>query len=1078
MRYETAVLLGEGGTGEVYKAFDPVLGRHVALKLLRRGDTRLGERFLREARAQARIDHELVCKVYEVGELDGRPYIAMQYVEGETLDVAAAPLSLERKLALVSQVARAVQAAHETGLVHRDLKPGNILVDRDKDGVLRPHVLDFGLAREPQSAGLTETGMLLGTPAYMAPEQARGEVRSLDRRTDVFGLGAVLYHLVTGRPPFDGESTAEVLVKVLQCEPPLPRRLAPRLPADVEAIVLKCLEREPGRRYGSARALADDLDRFLRGEPVAARAAGVLGRAWRRLRRHPGLAASGAAVLLAIGLLLGMWLRTRWVAGERIALAQRLGQEVERIDGLMRRAELLPLHDTRAERAAAGLRIRRIEAATGRLGDAGRSAREAALGRAYYALREYGPASVHLERAWRLGEHAPEVADALGRVLGALYEDALGESHRLGNRELRAVWRRQLAAALREPALRYLRGGGARSAGAAPYLLGLVAYYEERYDAALAHAGAALRADPADYQAAKLAGDVHAAMGWEAWRRGDHAAALAACTKAGAAYAAASAVARSDADVYEADCTRWREVMVIQNEVGGSLRQAFELATAACGKALAVNPESASAFLKQAHALLVWADHQQMHGTDPRPALRRAALLAGRAAALEPAMQSAWKTLGDIFSVQGSYERSHGIDAGASLRQAILLGRKAVFLGPGNYVAHLSLGVSYSVLAEYEAGRGWDPRRHLARSIEEHRSAERIDSGAFIAHANETLSWLDRAEYEADHGLDPRPALAAAAAADRRCLALNPRHAESLSAMGELLGVRAEYDLAHGRDPRPALAGAIDAMRQAMAINPRQPFYHNNLGELRRIQADFEASALARDPSADLAAAAGSYRRAIELDPGYASPHRNQAAALLVAASFRLASGASAGAQLAAARAAIDRALRLDPSAEALMVLSKVELAGARDALARGRPAQAYFSRAAAALDRAEQRGATSVTALLARAELCRWRAAARVSGGGAAAAGEQDPGEAGTILRDGLAAADRALALDPSSARAAALGGFCHLLAARAERDPARRRAAAERARGAFARALELNPLLPRDVRDAAGEARRLAAS
>jgi serine/threonine-protein kinase len=197
-RYEVGELLGEGGMARVHRAFDKVLKRTVALKLLRSDDPLLIQRFLREARAQAKVAHEHICPIYEVGVLGGRPFIAMQLVEGETLGAAQAKMTLEQRVRVLREVAEAVDAAHQAGLIHRDLKPANILVERTESGEWKPYVLDFGIAREASAEGLTMTGQLLGTPHYMSPEQALGRAAEVDRRTDVYALGATLYELCAG----------------------------------------------------------------------------------------------------------------------------------------------------------------------------------------------------------------------------------------------------------------------------------------------------------------------------------------------------------------------------------------------------------------------------------------------------------------------------------------------------------------------------------------------------------------------------------------------------------------------------------------------------------------------------------------------------------------------------------------------------------------------------------------------------------------------------------------------------------------------------------------------------------------
>ena len=325
MRFETAIPIGRGAVGEVYKAWDPRLNRHVALKLLQRNDPELVLRLSREAQAQARVEHPNVGKIYEVGEEDGRPYIAMQLIEGRTFDEICPELSLEQRVAVLERVADAVQAAHRVGLVHRDLKPSNILVEVSDDGEPNPFVVDFGIARELDAEGLTQTGMAIGTPGYMAPEQARGE-REIDRRIDVYALGVLLYEAVSGERPHPQSTLADYLVAVLAEEPRPLRRLAPDVPVDLETIAMKCIEREPNQRYGSARMVAEELTRFLEGEPVIARPIGTVRRLVRRARRNR--VATAALLILVVALAAGAIKYTLDLRRERgLAVAARADAE-------------------------------------------------------------------------------------------------------------------------------------------------------------------------------------------------------------------------------------------------------------------------------------------------------------------------------------------------------------------------------------------------------------------------------------------------------------------------------------------------------------------------------------------------------------------------------------------------------------------------------------------------------------------------------------------------------------------------------------------------------------------------------
>jgi WD40 repeat protein len=300
--YEILRQLGRGGMGIVYEARQTSLGRRVALKTIRGpADPEERDRFRFEAEAVARLQHPNVVQIHEVGECRGVPYLALELVEGGTLAqrLAGAPLPPAEAARLVETLARAVHAAHGRGVLHRDLKPANVLLTADGT----PKVTDFGLAKRLDAdAGWTRTGVVLGTPSYMAPEQAAGQVREVGPHTDVYALGAILYECLTGRAPFRAATTLATLELVRTCEPVAPRRLNPKLPRDLETICLKAMAREPARRYAGARDLADDLRRFLDGKPITARPVGHAERLRLWARRRPALAATYTLVLIAAGL--------------------------------------------------------------------------------------------------------------------------------------------------------------------------------------------------------------------------------------------------------------------------------------------------------------------------------------------------------------------------------------------------------------------------------------------------------------------------------------------------------------------------------------------------------------------------------------------------------------------------------------------------------------------------------------------------------------------------------------------------------------------------------------------------------
>src|SRR5262245_37391598 len=302
--YELIQELGRGGMGVVYKARQLSLDRPVALKMLKSDALATDEelrRFQNEAEAVALLDHPHIVPILEVGEHDRRRYFTMKLIGGSSLDqkladYAAAPKAVAR---LVATAAEAVHHAHQRGILHRDLKPANILLDEQGE----THVSDFGLAKRIEGdSELTVSGAILGTPAYMAPEQASGRRGAVTTASDVYGLGAVLYALLTGRAPFRGDSVAETLQQVRERPPEPPSQLNPRTPRDLEVICLKCLEKDPARRYASALALSEDLSCFLAGEPIRARPATLRERVVKWVRRRPAIAGLSAAVVV-IGIL-------------------------------------------------------------------------------------------------------------------------------------------------------------------------------------------------------------------------------------------------------------------------------------------------------------------------------------------------------------------------------------------------------------------------------------------------------------------------------------------------------------------------------------------------------------------------------------------------------------------------------------------------------------------------------------------------------------------------------------------------------------------------------------------------------
>ena len=327
--YQVLRELGRGGMGVVYEARQNNLNRLVAVKLLpggRQATAAAQARFKAEVESIGRLQHPNLIQVFEVGELNGRGFYSMEYMADGSLEdrIASTPLPPRKAAELVEILARAMQVVHERGVVHRDLKPANILltgVDAadERSGVIgfgRPKISDFGLAKRMDApSGPTLTEHVLGTPSYMAPEQATGHSRQVGPATDIYSLGAILYRLLIGRPPFVGESAMEIIMQVAAGDPIPPRQLQPRIPIDLETICLKCLNKQPGQRYASAAALAEDLRRYLANEPILARPIGWSGRLAKWVRRRPAV----ASLIGVSGLSVVLLLASAWWFNQRLA---------------------------------------------------------------------------------------------------------------------------------------------------------------------------------------------------------------------------------------------------------------------------------------------------------------------------------------------------------------------------------------------------------------------------------------------------------------------------------------------------------------------------------------------------------------------------------------------------------------------------------------------------------------------------------------------------------------------------------------------------------------------------------------
>jgi serine/threonine-protein kinase len=1021
-RYEHIELVGEGGMGTVFRASDRRLGRRVALKFLRGSDPDLGRRFLQEARAQARLEHAHVCRVYEVGVADGRRYISMQYIEGEPLDRAKEWMTLEQRVKAIREVAAALHEAHRLGIIHRDVKPGNIMIERAEDGSLKPYIMDFGLAREVDDHGQTMTGIVMGTPAYMAPEQARGDIRALDRRTDVYSLGATLYDLLASRPPFVDPIPWNIILRVTQEDAEPIRRVNPAVPQDLAKVVMKCLEKEPQRRYESAKALGDDLQRYLDGEPVHAKHASLAYVLVKKAWKNKLAVSLVGALLVGVSAPTAVWVRGRQEAAEQARLAQSLGEDMKEMELFMRAAYGLPLHDIERERSMVRERLRDVEETMALAGPAGEGPGHYALGRGYIALQEYELAHEHLTLATHAGYSSPEMDLAVGRVLGELYKKGIEKARRIESIEQREARLRELDADYREAALRHLQrgrgeGGAARekTARAAQfdspeYVEALVALYSGRMEEARTLSRAAFEKNPLLYEAKKLEGDIHFTDGSKT--RVDMAFNYDLTMKhfllAEEAYKSASAIGRSDPAIYEAECELGEHALMLTGAVGVAAKQRLDAALEACGNAIVASPSSAVLYTRLAGVRAAWAfDSVSYAQGEPEQAIDKAITAAEEAVRRGPSDATATYYMGVGLLARGMYEERVGRDASASLDQAVRAYEKAVELDPTFLWATRELGMAYEAKAKLDIARGVSPEESLASSLKHLRRANEIGPGFALVYESIASTYRVMAEHHAMTGQDPTPALESALAAQRTHKELIPNFYSSYEGFAETYLIMARHELDSGRDPRALIERATRSIAEAMERNPKNRWSDVQLARAQTLAAE-DAIKRGVDASPKIMEAREAARRAVTQSSRFVEPR---------------------------------------------VALARVELLAARLAMREGarRTAREHFEAAEEALHallgdpRAEDPRAYQEMA-----ELYALRAKMRLANGEDAAA----------EIAQGLAIAETALAKNSKMVPVLITRGVLYSISARAARDPSARREAERRAEESLEAAARVSPL------------------
>lgn len=841
-RYEDIRFLGEGGMGTVYRAKDPRLGRVVAVKLLKSDNADSWQRFVAEARAQASIQHDNVCHIYDAGEFDGEPFIAMQYIEGEPLSKLKEKLTIEQSLRIMQKVSLAVHEAHRLGIIHRDIKPGNILCEKLPDGTVKPYIMDFGLAREVEGKGQTQTGAVIGTPAYMPPEQAKGDVRSMDRRSDVYSLGATLYDVIANRPPFVSENSWSLLMAVAYEDPPALGKVKPGVPLDLETIVTKAIEREPTRRYDSAKAFAEDLQRYLDGDPIFARRSSLGYVLWKRAKKNKLATAIAVTLLASAVILAGVWVRARKQAADQARLAQQLGEGVKEMELFLRAAYELPVHDVERERDVVRERLKDIEVRMGLAGKAGEGPGNYAIGRGYWSLGNPEKAREYLEKAAAPGYVSSDLEYALGLAYGELFRRAVDETKRITNEDEKKKKIAELEKTFRDPALLHLRAALAARIEVPAYAEGLIALYEGKNDEALAKAKAAFEKAPWMYEAKKLEGDALFAEGSKYRHDGafDYDKMKSYFDPAAEAYRMAADMGRSDPETHRAECDLWEKMGIAVGMKGELSQKPFDTATAACLRAVQSSSKDGKSRVLRA---LVLASYLQRKVDDESSADEKMKLadetvkIANEAVVASPNDAMAHYAMAGAHQMRIYALQTLGKDA--SMKDAIASFQKALEIDPRFTWALSEMGDAYGFEADIEAARGQDPKKLWQEAIRRYGDAIQVDPKFSLAAGRRLVIYRKLLEYAIDHGQEAPETVAALLEGVSTYQKMKP--GEWLEAYWKVRAhmVQAAYESAFNRDPTAPMKTALAGIHEYAGELPDDFWFLYALVECRLVEASY-----------------------------------------------------------------------------------------------------------------------------------------------------------------------------------------------------------------------------------------------
>ena len=592
-RFIVKEFLGRGGGGELYLAYDNVLKRKVAIKFVISEDEDTKEQLLREARLQAQLSHDNICKIYEVGRIENIPFIIMQYINGNSLMYYYDKLNIEQKVKMFIKICDALRHAHQSGIIHRDIKPSNILVE-EIDGEYKPYLIDFGLAKKKDTTTTTATGNIVGSPYFMSPEQASGLVHNIDRRSDIYSLGATLYAFITGKPPFYDKNSISAIYSIMKEEPKLPSKINPHIPKDIETIIVKCMMKEPSLRYPSVNEVERDFKRFLKGEPIGASKPSIFYKVKRKVKKNPLAVSILFTSLFIIILLAGFYIKARIEERKKTEYIVNFVKKTKEIENFLKTQYLLPIHNIDGERKKIFKKIENVIKVAEPLNEREKALAYLAVGKCYFYLEEEDDALFFLEKGWK---YYKDKDTAL--ILSMLYfkkYNSLLDKISSGNKKENFINKKMRL--YKQNALQYLDFYGIKDSLAK----GLKEYFEGNYKKAAVFFEKSIKEKPDFYTSLVFEGDCYKNI-YVGSAKKDYKFAEPFFKKAEQSYQRAIKIARSDPQCYVSISELYNvkmHILIYQSDI--NLKDIFEYSISYSKKAISI-----SSMYKRAYESMIFA---------------------------------------------------------------------------------------------------------------------------------------------------------------------------------------------------------------------------------------------------------------------------------------------------------------------------------------------------------------------------------------------------------------------------------------------------------------------------------------